>query len=183
MKTIFAFICLTTGLSFPAYGAVVCPRNTFTCLEQHMDDFYLADHDRFYQVYEQAFKRAMQCRNHQDTARYLTIYSAPGDNAEIDESMQEDTEALLLLKPGCFFDAMLQLTPEQRDNLVGKYRLFSRPNHVMALLRKYMRGSKYQQLATLIYNANLDAYQSYGKDDEDAPMDDLYAQYKHQEFK
>jgi len=160
MKTILVSLCLISGLSLPVYGAVVCPHNTFSCLEQHMNDFYLADHDRFYAVYKQAFMRAMQCHNHKDVARYLTIYSSEGDNAEIDESMQQDTEALILLKPVCFFEAVMLLTPEQRDNLVGKYRLFSRPKHVMALLHRYMKSGKYRKVATLIYNANLEAYQN-----------------------
>jgi len=146
-----------------------------------MEDFYLADTDRFYKVYHQGFARALQCGNYQDVANYLTIYSATGDNAEIDESMQQDTEALLLLKPKCFFEGALRLTSMQLDNFVGKYQIFSRPNHVMALLHKYMQGGKYQHIATLIYNANLEAYQSYGKATDDAPMDDLYQQYKHQE--
>jgi hypothetical protein len=178
MKTIFAVACLITSFIFPAYGAIVCPHNSFTCLKRHMNDFYVADHDRFYRVYKEAFDKAMHCRNVQDVTRYLTIYSATGDNAEIDQSMQQDTEALLLLKPTCLFDGASRLTREQRDNFIGRYRLFSRPNHVMQLLHKYMQGGKYKRLATLIYNANLDAYQSYGKAAEDAPMEDLYQQYK-----
>lgn len=181
MKTIVAVLCLCSVLVLPAYGADVCPRNTFTCLKQHLDDFYLADHDRFFRVYTQAFQKAMQCRHYEDVTQYLTIHSASHDNAEIDENVQQDTEALLLLKPRCFFEGYLRLSAEQQENLVGSYHLFSRPNHVMALLHRYMQDGKYKQVAALLYNANLEAFQDYGKDAEDAPMDDLYEQYKQPE--
>ena len=178
MKTIMMLLCMLPGLAFAANPSLICPHDRFTCLEHHMDDFYTADHDRFYKVYTQTFAKAMQCHNVKDVATYLTIYSWPGDNAEIDESMQQDTEALLLLKPKCFFNGMLRLSSEQRENMIGNYHLFSRPHHVMALLRKYMQDGKYKKVAGLLYNANLESYQTYGKDAEDAPMDDLYAQYK-----
>lgn len=178
MKTIIALLCMIPMLAFSAERARICPQNTFSCLEHHMDDFYQADHHRFYRVYTHAFNKAMQCANYQDVANYLTIHSAVHDSAEIDESMEQDTEALLLLKPDCFFEGYLLLTPQQQENLVGSYRLFSRPNHVMQLLRTYMQGGKYQHIATLIYNKNLDAYQSYKKDADDAPMEYLYKKYK-----
>lgn len=180
MKMIFALLCLIPGLAIAAdEPPVICPQNTYTCLVAHTEDFYLADHDRFYTVYTQAFAKALQCNNYQDVTSYLTIYSSPDDNAEIDESVRQDTEALLLLKPKCFFEGALHLTPEQEELLVGKYQLFTRPNHVMALLHQYMQNGKYKRIASLLYNANLDSYESYGKNDEDAPMDDLYQQYKH----
>lgn len=183
MKTIIFLLCMLPGLTLAADETRICPHNSFNCLEHHMEDFYLADHDRFYRVYEQSFARAMQCHDYQDVARYLTIYSSTGDNAEIDESLKQDTEAMLLLKPTCLFEGAARLTAQQLDNFIGSYRLYSRPNHVMTLLRKYMQNSKYQKIARRIYNANLYGYQSYGKDDEDAPMDELYQQYKHQERK
>ena len=178
MKTILALCCLLPGLVASVQGAVICPHDSFTCLKRHMNDFYLADHDRFFKVYRHVFARALQCGDYQDVAEYLTIYSPSGDNAEIDESMQQDTEALLLLKPECLFEGALRLTPVQLDNFAGKYRLFSRPNHVMALLRKYMQNGKYRHVATLIYKSNQAAYQSYGKGADDAPMAELYQQYK-----
>lgn len=177
MKTIVALLCLMPSLAFPAVRAVICPQNSFSCLEQHLDDFYQADHDRFYSVYAHAFKQAMQCANYQDVATYLTIHSVPHDNAEVDESIQQDTEALLLLKPKCFFEGCLLLSKQQQDDLVGSYHLFSRPNHVMALLRKYMQTKKYRHIASQIYHENLEAYQSYQKDAEDAPMDELQQKY------
>lgn len=168
---------LLPGFVLAAEQAPVCPHNRFDCLKQHLDDFYLTDHDRFYQVYNAAFMKALRCTTYKDVATYLTIHSVPNDNAEVEESVQSNTEALLLLKPKCFFEGYLLLSPEQQDNLVGSYHLFSRPNHVMQLLQQYMRGGKYKSIASRIYNANLDAYQTYGKAAEDAPMDELYAQY------
>jgi hypothetical protein len=179
MKPIIILLCMLSGLSFAADAPPICPHNRFICLEHHMDDFYIADHDRFYRVYTQAFSRAMQCHNVKDVATYLSIYSWPHDSAEIDESIAQDTEALLLLKPKCFFAGGLRLNSEQRENLVGNFHLFSRPNHVMTLLHKYMQGGKYKRLAGMLYNAKLDAYQAYDKDEEDASMADLYAKYKH----
>ncbi|MBI1423254.1 MAG: hypothetical protein GC149_07300 [Gammaproteobacteria bacterium] len=178
MKRLFFLACLLGILTGPAQADVVCPHNLFSCLLRHTDAFYLADHDRFYTVYNQAFARAMRCDNYDAVAEYLKMHSTHHDNAEIDESVQEDTEALLLLKPKCFFEGVARLNQEQRDNLLSNYRLFSRPNHVMALLRKFMHAGKYQHIATAIYNANLESYQEYGKDADDAPMDDLYEQYK-----
>ena len=178
MKIIIALFCLLPGLVFADNEPVICPHNSFTCLEQNMDDFYTADHDRFYKVYERVFGQAMRCHDYKAVARYLTIHSAPHDSAEVDESMQQDTEALLLLKPKCFFEGFLLLTPEQQANFIGSYHLFSRPNHVMALLQKYMKSGKYKSIARQIYNANLDAYNSYGKADEDAPMSDLRQKYR-----
>ena len=180
MKTIIALLCMLPGLAISSENVGICPDNSFTCLEQHMNDFYLADHDRFYNVYTHAFKQALQCRNYKDVASYLTIhsYSTTQDIAEINESVEQDTEALLLLKPKCFFEGYLLLTPQQQANLLGSYHLFSRPNHVMQMLHKYMQAGKYKHIATLIYNANLESYQGYGKAAEDAPMDDLYQQYK-----
>lgn len=179
MKTLLSLLCLLPGLCLAANEPPVCAHNQFSCLERHMDDFYTADHDRFYQVYNQAFSRAMQCHHADDVATYLAIYSWPHDSAEIDESIEQDTEALLLLKPKCFFEGASRLNSEQRDNLVGSYHPFSRPNHVMALLHKYMQSGKYKGLAASLYNANLDSYQAYGKEQEDAPMEDLYAKYRH----
>lgn len=181
MKTIIALLCLLPALAYADNPPIICPHNSFRCLKQHLDDFYTADHDRFYRVYNKVFHQAMRCKTDKAVARFLSIHSAQHDSAEVDESMQQDTEALLLLKPKCFFNGALLLTPQQRANLVGSYHLFSRPNHVMALLKKYMKISKYKKLATQIYNANLDDYDSYGKADEDAPMSDLRQQYKHYE--
>jgi hypothetical protein len=183
MKTIIVLVSFLSCMSLPAEAAPVCPHDLFSCLQQHTDDFYLADHDRFYQVYDQAFAKAMQCKDYQDVANYLTIYSSSQDNAEVDESIQQDSEALLLLKPKCFFEGYLRLAPEQQENVLGNYHLFSRPNHVMTLLHKYMQGGKYKNIAAALYNANLEAYLSYGKGAEDAPMDDLYQQYKQRESK
>jgi len=178
VKRIMAGFFLMAGLVFPAYAAVICPHNAFACLERHMEDFYMADHDRFYRVYRSAFHQAWECRHYPDVSRYLSLYSSAGSEAEIEESMQQDTEALLLLKPVCLFEGVLGLNPEQQDNFIGGYHLFSRPHHVMRLLRSYMHGGRYQHIATRIYNANLRAYLSYGKGSEDASMEELRDQYK-----
>lgn len=179
MKMIIALFCLLPGLVFAdIQPPVICPHNSFTCLEQNMDDFYTADYERFYKVYKQAFGKAMRCQDYKAVAKYLTIYSASRDSAEVDESIQQDTQALLLLKPKCFFEGFRLLTPQQQADFIGNYHLFSRPNHVMALLQKYMKSGKYQKIAGQIYNANLSAYESYGKADEDAPMSDLRQQYE-----
>lgn len=178
MKTMIALLCLLPGLVYADSQPVLCPHNSFSCLKQNLDDFYTSDYNRFFRVYNQVFHEAMRCHNYKAVARYLSIHSVPHDSAEVDEHMQQDTEALLLLKPKCFFEGARLLTPEQRANLVGSYHLFSRPNHVMALLQKYIKAGKYKKLAGQIYNANLEAYDSYGKADEDAPMSDLRQQYK-----
>lgn len=179
MKTIIALLlCLLPALVFADSQPAICPHNSFACLKQNLDDFYTADYDRFYKVYRRAFGKAMRCHDDKAVASYLGIFSAPHDSAEVGESMQQDTEALLLLKPKCFFKGLSLLTPEQQANFIGGYHLFSRPNHVMALLQKYMKAGKYKKLAAQIYNANLGAYDSYGKGDEDAPMSDLRQQFK-----
>lgn len=184
MKTIIALLfCLLPAQVFADNQPVICPHNSFTCLKQNLDDFYTADYDRFYKVYNRAFGKAMRCHDYKAVASYLDIFSAPHDSAEVSESMQQDTEALLLLKPKCFFEGLHLLTPEQQTNFIGGYHLFSRPNHVMALLKRYMQAGKYKKLARQIYNANLEAYDDFGKGDEDAPLADLRQQYKRYESK
>jgi hypothetical protein len=176
MKSLVFLFCL---LATPVLAASppICPHNRLTCLERHMDDFYQTDPDRFFAVYKKAFAAALRCRNDEDVAKYLAIYSAPGDNAEIDEHMEQDTEALLLLKPRCLFGGFQRLTAEQQSNFVGKYRLFERPNHVMALLRHYLQDPKYKSVANQLYQANLEAYKEYDKSLQDADMSDLYNKY------
>jgi len=177
MKTMIIMVCLLAGPAMASEPPPVCPHNQFSCLQRHMDAFYQADHDRFYGVYKRVFAAAMRCQDYRAVANYLTIYSAPRDNADIDASMEQDTEALLLLKPVCLFEGVLRLEPQQRANFIGKYHLFSRPNHVMAMLRRYMKNPKYKIVANKIYQANLEAYNDYGKALQDADMSDLYNKY------
>jgi len=176
MKSLIILFCL---LATPVLAASppICAQNRLSCLERHMDDFYQADHDRFFVVYKRAFAAALRCRHDGAVTKYLTIYSAPGDNAEIDEHLEQDTEALLLLKPRCLFEGFQHLSAEQQDNFIGKYRLFSRPNHVMALLRRYQQDPRYKAVASRIYQANLEDYEGYGKAAQDADMSDLYNKY------
>lgn len=179
MRKLIVVLCLSMpGLVFADNQPVMCPHNTFKCLENNLDDFYTASYNRFFKVYDHAFHQAMRCRTYKAVARFLTIHSAPHDSAEVDEHLQKDTEALLLLKPKCFFEGALLLTPDQQANLIGSYHLFSRPNHVMALLKKYMKIPKYRKIAKGIYNTNLQSYDAYGKDGEDAPMSDLKDEYR-----
>ncbi|MEJ2362065.1 MAG: hypothetical protein P8Z75_11655 [Gammaproteobacteria bacterium] len=179
MKRLLVVMCLLLpGLVFADAEPKICPHNTFHCLVNNLDDFYNASYNRFFKVYNHAFQQAMQCKNDKAVARFLSIHSAPHDSAEVDEHLQQDTEALLLLKPKCFFNGALLLTAEQQANLVGSYHIFSRPNHVMAVLKQYMKKAKYKKLASGIYNQNLEAYDSYGKAEQDAPMSDLREKYR-----
>lgn len=179
MRKLIVVLCLSLpGLVFADSQPVICPDNSFRCLENNLDDFFTASYTRFFKVYDRAFHQAMRCKTDKAVARFLTIYSAPHDSAEVDEHLQEDTEALLLLKPRCFFDGALLLSPNQLTSLIGSYHLFSRPNHVMGLLKKYMKIPKYKTIAGGIYQANLQAYDAYGKDGEDASMSDLRQKYR-----
>lgn len=179
MRKLIVVLCLSLpGLVFADSQPVICPDNTFQCLENNLDDFYNASYSRFFKVYNHAFHEAMRCKTNKAVTRFLTIYSSPHESAEVDEHLQEDTEAMLLLKPKCFFEGALLLTPNQLANLSGSYQLFSRPNHVMALLKKYMKIPKYKVIASSIYNANLQSYNDYGKAGQDAPMSDLREKYQ-----
>ena len=175
------YIVLLLGLYVmvnPGANAAVCQDNTYECLLTEYNRFYAADRTRFMGVYSEAMNKALVCTSTSDMARFLKIHQAPFENPEMDEAILVDTEALILLRPKCFFEGMKSLNSLQQYSVVDRYRLVRRGNAVMRLFKAFSDKPEYSAVAKQLYAANVSTWRQNWKGKNDAPQKKLHAKYK-----
>lgn len=91
------------------------------CLEQHFDEFYAQDYNRFWTILNKSADEAKQCRSIKKTAELLGLVRIKSSNAEFNEFFARATEKLCVSSPRCFKRASKLLDKESQKNLAAMF--------------------------------------------------------------
>jgi hypothetical protein len=120
-----------------------------TCFKTNFSAIYYENYELFWDTFYIYLKEAKKCNNPQKTADFLSLASAIGGNAEVDEGFAEFSDKMILATPKCYFDAALLLDDASLNRLRYHYWQTSFIGEIEKLkivIDKYSKNEKYKKL-------------------------------------
>ncbi len=113
-------VVLTFG-SQTVEAAAICSGSSanLECLEQHFDELYAQDYERFWAILNKSANEAKQCRSTKKTAEFLGLARIKIRGAEFEEFFAQTTENLCMSSPRCFKRASRLLDKGIQKNLAA----------------------------------------------------------------
>jgi hypothetical protein len=134
------------------YGDGLCTGRdeTLVCLKKHSLELYSTNHELFWNILNNAAKKANACQKKKDTADFLSIVQITRDG-ELAEFFSENIENLCVSNTKCFLEALMLLELFDQDGIIYELcnPIFRKPTEITEALSKFKTNSKYKRVIDL----------------------------------